>query len=36
LEPILVAKHEAHHLGMTEYMLMGIAVIGGLSELFGH
>ncbi|WNM19833.1 NADH-quinone oxidoreductase subunit L [Flavobacterium capsici] len=30
LEPVLVAKHEAHHLGTQEYMLMGIALVGAL------
>jgi NADH-quinone oxidoreductase subunit L len=30
LEPILAGKHEAHHLGMQEYMLMGIALAGAL------
>lgn len=28
LEPILVTKHEAHHLGSQEFMLMGIALAG--------
>jgi NADH-quinone oxidoreductase subunit L len=30
MEPILSGKHEAHHLGMQEYMLMGIALAGAL------
>jgi NADH-quinone oxidoreductase subunit L len=30
LEPILTAKHEAHHLGRQEFMLMGIAMAGAL------
>lgn len=30
LEPILVTKHEAHHLGTQEYMLMGIALTGAI------
>ena len=30
LEPILSGKHEAHHLGMQEYMLMGIALAGAI------
>ncbi|WP_295337204.1 NADH-quinone oxidoreductase subunit L [Flavobacterium sp.] len=30
LEPILVAKHEAHHLGTQEFMLMGIALAGAI------
>lgn len=30
LEPILTAKHEAHHLGSKEFMLMGIAMAGAL------
>jgi NADH-quinone oxidoreductase subunit L len=30
LEPVLVAKHEAHHLGTQEYMLMGVALVGAL------
>lgn len=30
LEPILVGKHEEHHLGTTEYMLMGVALVGAL------
>ena len=30
LEPILTAKHEAHHLGSQEFMLMGIAMAGAL------
>ncbi|HLA56824.1 MAG TPA: NADH-quinone oxidoreductase subunit L [Flavobacterium sp.] len=31
LEPVFTkVSHEAHHFGNTEYMLMGIAVIGGL------
>jgi len=30
LEPILVAKHEAHELGAHEFMLMGIALAGAI------
>ena len=30
LEPILAAKHEAHHLGTQEFMLMGIALAGAI------
>lgn len=30
LEPILAAKHEAHHLGTQEFMLMGIALVGAI------
>lgn len=30
LEPILVTKHKAHHLGTQEYMLMGIALTGAI------
>jgi NADH-quinone oxidoreductase subunit L len=30
LEPILATKHEAHHLGPQEYMLMGIALTGAV------
>jgi len=30
LEPILSAKHEAHHLGSQEFMLMGIALAGAV------
>ena len=30
LEPILATKHEAHHLGTQEYMLMGIALTGAI------
>jgi NADH-quinone oxidoreductase subunit L len=30
LEPILAGKHEAHHLGTQEYMLMGIALVGAI------
>lgn len=30
LEPILAAKHEEHHLGTQEYMLMGIALAGAV------
>ena len=30
LEPILVAKHEAHHLGPNEFMLMGVALAGAI------
>ena len=30
LEPILAGKHEEHHLGSTEYMLMGIALVGAI------
>jgi NADH-quinone oxidoreductase subunit L len=30
LEPILVTKHEAHHLGSQEFMLMGIALAGAI------
>ncbi|MEM0542503.1 NADH-quinone oxidoreductase subunit L [Flavobacterium sp. j3] len=30
LEPVLVAKHEAHHLGTQEFILMGIALVGAL------
>jgi NADH-quinone oxidoreductase subunit L len=34
MEPILSGKHEAHHLGMQEYMLMGIALAGALIGIF--
>jgi NADH-quinone oxidoreductase subunit L len=30
LEPILAGKHEAHHLGTQEFMLMGIALAGAI------
>jgi len=30
LEPLFAKAHEAHHLGTTEYMLMGIATVGAL------
>jgi NADH-quinone oxidoreductase subunit L len=30
LEPILVTKHEEHHLGTHEFMLMGIALAGAI------
>jgi NADH-quinone oxidoreductase subunit L len=30
LEPVLVAKHEAHHLGTQEFILMGIALVGAI------
>jgi NADH-quinone oxidoreductase subunit L len=30
LEPILAAKHEEHHLGTQEYMLMGVALAGAV------
>ncbi|MGC4040687.1 MAG: NADH-quinone oxidoreductase subunit L [Flavobacterium sp.] len=30
LEPILVTKHEEHHLGPNEFMLMGIALAGAV------
>lgn len=30
IEPILKTKHEHHALGQTEYMLMGIALVGAL------
>jgi NADH-quinone oxidoreductase subunit L len=30
LEPILAAKHEAHHLGPQEFTLMGIALAGAI------
>ena len=30
LEPILTNNHEEHHFGSTEYMLMTVAVVGGL------
>ena len=30
LEPILAAKHEAHHLGTQEFALMGIALAGAI------
>jgi len=30
LEPLFAKAHEAHHLGTTEYMLMGIAIVGAL------
>lgn len=30
LAPLFAKAHEAHHLGTTEYMLMGIATIGAL------
>jgi len=30
MEPILSGKHEAHHLGTQEFMLMGIALAGAL------
>ena len=30
LEPILAAKHEEHHLGSQEFMLMGIALAGAI------
>jgi NADH-quinone oxidoreductase subunit L len=30
LEPILITKHEAHHLRTQEYMLMGIALTGAI------
>jgi NADH-quinone oxidoreductase subunit L len=30
LEPILVAKHEEHHLGTQEFALMGIALAGAI------
>lgn len=30
LEPILAAKHEEHHLGTHEFMLMGIALAGAI------
>jgi NADH-quinone oxidoreductase subunit L len=30
LEPVLAAKHEEHHLGTQEFMLMGIALAGAV------
>jgi NADH-quinone oxidoreductase subunit L len=30
LEPILAAKHAAHHLGTQEFILMGIALVGAI------
>ncbi|QBZ97273.1 NADH-quinone oxidoreductase subunit L [Flavobacterium sangjuense] len=30
LEPVLVTKHEEHHLGTQEFMLMGIALAGAV------
>lgn len=30
LEPVLAAKHEAHHLGTQEFILMGIALVGAI------
>jgi NADH-quinone oxidoreductase subunit L len=30
LEPILAAKHEVHHLGTQEFVLMGIALVGAI------
>lgn len=33
LQPVLIKTLEAHHLGATEYTLMGIAVLGGIAGI---